>query len=38
MLLPGTYEIEETSITPNTDGYVINPDDNRTVYKKESNH
>lgn len=35
MLLPGTYEIEETSISPNTDGYVINPDDNRTVYKKE---
>ncbi|MFW6680136.1 doubled motif LPXTG anchor domain-containing protein [Lacrimispora sp. AGF001] len=35
MLLPGTYEIEETAITPNTDGYVINPDDNRTVYKKE---
>ena len=35
MLLPGTYEIEETSITPNTDGYVINPDDSRTVYKKE---
>ena len=35
MLLPGTYEIEETSITPNADGYVINPDDNRTVYKKE---
>lgn len=35
MLLPGTYEIEETSISPNTDGYVINPDDKRTVYKKE---
>ncbi|MDW2800467.1 doubled motif LPXTG anchor domain-containing protein [Clostridium boliviensis] len=37
MLLPGVYELEETAITPNADGYVINPDDSRTVYKKEVN-
>lgn len=35
MLLPGVYELEETAINPNTDGYVINPDDSRTIYKKE---
>ena len=35
MLLPGAYELEETAITSNTDGYVINPDDSRTVYKKD---
>lgn len=34
-LLPGTYEIEETSITQNSQGYIINKDDARTVYKKE---
>jgi uncharacterized surface anchored protein len=34
-LLPGTYVIEETAITENNQGYVINKDDARTVYKKE---
>ena len=33
-LLPGIYELEEISISPNSDGYVINLDDKRTVYKK----
>ncbi|WP_077612821.1 doubled motif LPXTG anchor domain-containing protein [Clostridium sp. Marseille-P2415] len=34
-LLPGTYEIEETAVTRNSQGYVINKDDARTIYKKE---
>ncbi len=34
-LLPGTYEIEETAITQNDQGYIINKDDSRTVYQKE---
>jgi uncharacterized surface anchored protein len=34
-LLPGTYEIEETQVLENQNGYIINRDDERTVYKKE---
>lgn len=33
-LLPGIYEIEEMEILDNSDGYIINRDDTRTVYKK----
>jgi len=34
-LLPGTYIIEETAVTQNSQGYIINKDDARTVYRKE---
>ncbi|ADL06780.1 doubled motif LPXTG anchor domain-containing protein [Lacrimispora saccharolytica] len=34
-LLPGIYVIEETAVTRNNQGYVINKDDSRTVYRKE---
>lgn len=33
-LLPGIYELEEVSISSNSDGYVINLDDKRTLYKR----
>jgi uncharacterized surface anchored protein len=35
LLLPGTYVIEETAVTQNSLGYVINKDDTRTIYRKE---
>lgn len=35
MLLPGTYVIEETAVTQNSLGYVINKDDTRTIYREE---
>lgn len=35
LLLPGTYEIEETEVQENQKGYVINREDERTVSKKE---
>ena len=34
-LLPGTYIIEEMAVTQNNQGYVINKDDARTIYRKE---
>ncbi|WP_124067234.1 doubled motif LPXTG anchor domain-containing protein [Clostridium sp. E02] len=34
-LLPGTYEIEETSISPNQQGFILNKDDTRTLYQKQ---
>ena len=34
-LLPGTYIIEETAVTQNSQGYIINKDDARTVYRKQ---
>jgi uncharacterized surface anchored protein len=34
-LLPGTYVIEETAVTQNSQGYVINKDDTRTIYREE---
>ena len=34
-LLPGTYVIEETEVSENSQGYIINRDDERTVYQKE---
>jgi uncharacterized surface anchored protein len=34
-LLPGTYLIEEMAVTQNSQGYVINKDDVRTIYRKE---
>jgi len=35
LLLPGTYVIEETAVTQNSLGYVINKDNTRTIYRKE---
>ncbi len=35
LLLPGIYVIEETEVSENSQGYIINRDDERTVYQKE---
>lgn len=35
LLLPGTYEVEETEVQENQKGYIINRDDDRTILKKE---